>query len=980
MKRFFIVSMIILIFFFLWGQRALYGEPTRENGIEISVDSVDIDVVTEGDTFWISVSTSYLESSWDLGSYDFYLLYDPEIISYQDVSTAGTIAGHASAGVNFLNPGVLNVMWYSLTPLSGEGSIVNLEFQAFSNGSTDLEIVNFLFSDGANNTIPSSLIPGQVVITGITEPQVTIPLLQPTPGYYSEPQQIAITTTTEDAEIYYTLDGTEPEYEGMTSSLYDELITLEENTIVKARVFKQGWIPSEIISGNYYIGGDPPIATLSVESAEVGVGQTFEVAISTTELSPDYNISAVNITINFDPQLLEYETIISEGTLSETAYNGVMGYLEEDGKLNIGWFDTEIISGSGDLLKIQFNAIDTGTSDLILSNIYFNAIEMVDLNHGEVTIHPPIGATISASEITIIHDDIVELSISTSEILEFWNISAFNLTITFDPEILSYEGLVAEETILPSDSHQYLYGYVNPDNPGTLSMGWFYNEPIVGEGDLVKIRFKGINPGFSLLELSGAYLNQTVITDLIDGSIDVVSKLETVEISASDALVSIDDYFNISIFTTELFPIWDVTALNFSIHYEGDLLSYVGYNLENSLIEAGFSQVYHVTEENKINVGWFGNQSLIGDGLLIELEFQSIAVGGSQIEISDFYYNDQMISDVNLHPGQIDMYSTYAFSYEVPDIIWAEEDTEIEVTFETDFTGSLGYDAVRFSFEADGPGNVTFTATESGGQVYETVNSGYWGPDSGFPLDADYSAITDWILNFDEVGEYTITFRAYDIDDEANPFAQDEVTLTVDVRSTYAFDYSVESPILVGEDTEADVTFATDVLGTIGYDAVRFSFEATGPGNVIFTATDSNMDEFTFINSGYWGPDSGFPLDADYTATTNWTLNFSRVGEYTISFNCFEIDDEGNPFVTGELVIIIVSLKPTNVQIHLTEETVTLTWDEVMDATSYRVYSSTDPYGEYELDENGTFSGTSWTILFDANEPMKFFKVRAVFN
>jgi kynureninase len=84
------------------------------------------------------------------------------------------------------------------------------------------------------------------------------------------------------------------------------------------------------------------------------------------------------------------------------------------------------------------------------------------------------------------------------------------------------------------------------------------------------------------------------------------------------------------------------------------------------------------------------------------------------------------------------------------------------------------------------------------------------------------------------------------------------------------------------------VTFQTGVLGFCGYDGVRYKIYADGPGDVTFNATDSEEVEHTFVNSGYWGPSAGFNLTADYTATTAWTLCFSRPGEYTITFSLID--------------------------------------------------------------------------------------------
>lgn len=113
-----------------------------------------------------------------------------------------------------------------------------------------------------------------------------------------------------------------------------------------------------------------------------------------------------------------------------------------------------------------------------------------------------------------------------------------------------------------------------------------------------------------------------------------------------------------------------------------------------------------------------------------------------------------------------------------------------------------------------------------------------------------------------------------------------------DGNSDYSFSYDVPAGIVYNTDTDIDVTFATDVPGTSGYDGVRFAFEATGPGDVTFKATDTEDTEHTFTNSGYWGPGGGFDLPIEYSATTTWTLNFSSGGQYDIDFSLIYADDD----------------------------------------------------------------------------------------
>jgi len=123
------------------------------------------------------------------------------------------------------------------------------------------------------------------------------------------------------------------------------------------------------------------------------------------------------------------------------------------------------------------------------------------------------------------------------------------------------------------------------------------------------------------------------------------------------------------------------------------------------------------------------------------------------------------------------------------------------------------------------------------------------------------------------------------------PWYADEGMTTLTGHSTYEFIYDVPDVVVALEETEIPVTFQTDELGAVGYYGVRFKINATGPGDVIFKATDSEEVEHTFVNSGFWGPSAGFNITADYSDTTDWSMNFSEPGEYNITFSLIEAPD-----------------------------------------------------------------------------------------
>lgn len=113
-------------------------------------------------------------------------------------------------------------------------------------------------------------------------------------------------------------------------------------------------------------------------------------------------------------------------------------------------------------------------------------------------------------------------------------------------------------------------------------------------------------------------------------------------------------------------------------------------------------------------------------------------------------------------------------------------------------------------------------------------------------------------------------------------------------NSTYEFKLQVPDNILAGKDTIVPITFKTRVLGADGYNNVRYEIintVAPGSGTVTFKAKDMANQTISFTNYGIFMPSANFALPAQYDATTDWTLNFSKSGTYVINIKAY---DENN--------------------------------------------------------------------------------------
>lgn len=94
------------------------------------------------------------------------------------------------------------------------------------------------------------------------------------PGVMKEPVSLTLSTTTQGAAIYYTLDNTEPSLEN--GLLYTEPIEVTENINVRAIACKTGYLPSKILTGSYIFmdenhskcgGFTVPIVSITMDEA-----------------------------------------------------------------------------------------------------------------------------------------------------------------------------------------------------------------------------------------------------------------------------------------------------------------------------------------------------------------------------------------------------------------------------------------------------------------------------------------------------------------------------------------------------------------------------------------------------------------------------------------------------------------------------------------------------------------------------------------
>lgn len=184
---------------------------------------------------------------------------------YTFINPEGDMIGYGSSGTDFVKNGT-NSTWSITAATSGKGTIVpnhnafiitnvgvanrSVAFRKYSNDAVYEKFAPY--SNSASN------IDGDVyffyidifVKSSELTPVVSLPKFSPAGGDYITTQNVTITCETEDAKIYYTIDGKTPTD---TSLIYSSPIEISKSTTIKAFAKKEGMQNSGIVTVKYNI-------------------------------------------------------------------------------------------------------------------------------------------------------------------------------------------------------------------------------------------------------------------------------------------------------------------------------------------------------------------------------------------------------------------------------------------------------------------------------------------------------------------------------------------------------------------------------------------------------------------------------------------------------------------------------------------------------------------------------------------------------
>lgn len=87
------------------------------------------------------------------------------------------------------------------------------------------------------------------------------------------------------------------------------------------------------------------------------------------------------------------------------------------------------------------------------------------------------------------------------------------------------------------------------------------------------------------------------------------------------------------------------------------------------------------------------------------------------------------------------------------------------------------------------------------------------------------------------------------------------------------------------------------------YTNVQIKVDITGPATPKILATDSSGIEYDIAQIGYWGPESGFAVQGDFTNTTPIKATFTEAGVYTIVLSLVNVANNNSIITSSSFTI-----------------------------------------------------------------------------
>jgi len=520
---------------------------------------------TVGDPLQIPVRVDTVTGR-GIQSYSLEVQYNSSLLTVTGASASGTLSEGYSLQVDTSGSGTVSVAAAGTDPLSGSGTLLQLEVEPKGIGTAELIWGQMQFNEG---TPPAQMQDGTLAVEAPPTEAVGV-RLPDTSGTVGEtlllPVKVDSTGGAEITSFSFSvsydpavLEATGVRKEGTLSEGYSlQVDTSASGTVSVAAagtsalsgpgtllylevqaeavgtsplewaefIFNEGTPPAETQGGSLESSSlDPVLASLPDTTGTVEEPLQVPVKVDTVT---GRGIQSYSLEVQYNSSLLTVTGASASGTLSE-------GYsLQVDtsgsGTVSVAAAGTDPLSGSGTLLQLEVEPKGIGTAELIWGQMQFNeGTPPAQMQDGTLAVEAPpteaVGVRLPDTSGTVGETLLLPVKVDSTGGAE---ITSFSFSVSYDPAVLEATGVRKEGTLSEGYSLQ-----VDTSASGTVSVAAAGTSALSGPGTLLYLEVQAEAVGTSPLEWAEFIFNEgTPPAETQGGSLEV--KSSTAGISLTD--------------------------------------------------------------------------------------------------------------------------------------------------------------------------------------------------------------------------------------------------------------------------------------------------------------------------------------------------------------------------------------------------------------------------------------------------------------
>lgn len=289
-------------------------------------------VLSDVDVFGIKGNTTYTDKN-----YGYIKFTDKDITAAQAI----TLTVKSSV------PGTVKLKAYLVKGASDTISITQIY-----NGSNEI-IKSAFVGNGCSGKFNASTI------------QAVVPVFSVPSGTIAQGSKVSLSTETEKAQIYYTLDGSEPDE---TAQLYQKTLIINENVTIKAIAIKDGLQNSPIATVSYKVITDSQ-PFISVGTKTVYSGNEASIAIS---IKNNPGLVSMRLNVNYDKDALTLLKVEDKGLLGNEMHSDNLSTMPYILYWNNGNITTDYVD-NGEIVILTFSVAENAEIGYYPISIFYDS-------------------------------------------------------------------------------------------------------------------------------------------------------------------------------------------------------------------------------------------------------------------------------------------------------------------------------------------------------------------------------------------------------------------------------------------------------------------------------------------------------------------------------------------------------------------------------------------------------------------------------